>query len=168
MGMILDGRTSWFTHLSTPHVYGDDSKPLHKNRWYIQYSPCIWGWFLVEYTIFIILHVLPMYMGMIPNSVGLLLAMTSTPHVYGDDSSYYRFHYGHYGYSPCIWGWFPCCLADATLFRVLPMYMGMIPTNRIVAKNATGTPHVYGDDSVGVVFSWVAARYSPCIWGWFC
>ena len=65
MGMVLSEKFTFAVQTGIPHAYGDDSSSISSGDVLPKYSPCIWGWFLLNLRINLCTGI-PHIAGMVP------------------------------------------------------------------------------------------------------
>ena len=85
VGVILVPQPIGLGRISIPHVRGGDPNPLSFKHSFYWYSPCTWGWSLTAEQRIKLVHVFPMYVGVILYFLRLTGMVDSIPHVRGGD-----------------------------------------------------------------------------------
>ena len=146
VGVILNVQFSSFSLLSVPHVCGGDPNSVDILGKPSQCSPCMWGWSYHHQKQQLRLLVFPMYVGVILKELRTLSLNLGVPHVCGGDPEWLHVYQIHQLCSPCMWGWSLAFGSDYHIFRVFPMYVGVILKTEIGITGTLSVPHVCGGD----------------------
>ena len=93
------------------------------------FSPCVWGWSVIDIPLAQIEEVFPMRVGMVRNVNDVYCYDVGFPHACGDGPKTNAGYCFIHSFSPCVWGWSAEIAVLIEIGKVFPMRVGMVRSN---------------------------------------
>ena len=150
----------------SPRIRGDGPDTVGETIMLRLFSPYSRGWSRLIRDDRTALNILPVFAGMVPRRVKTSPSWMDSPRIRGDGPKRKLTFRSGPLFSPYSRGWSRVTSQRHGLFRILPVFAGMVPCPSRLSRLASHSPRIRGDGPMEEAISPYRFKFSPYSRGW--